>query len=322
MAERAIIDMQEKHIPQWTIAYPRYAHFKKDCLRDELYVVIRHRQIVGCAVIQDEHETAYKEINTWQSSDSLVMHRVVVDPLFHHQGVATELFTYAKKCAMQQNKTSIKIDTHPKNVRMKGILSKQGFIQRGYLKGINRDAYEWMVSYHMKDNIMKRVVILGASGTGKTTLCRMIAQKYDCEMLHLDSVYWKKDWEHIDKKTFDKIMNQFFINHHQWVIDGNYTNNRHFDLRLKLASTIILLDYGVQASLKGIHKRANEYKHQTRSDMAEGCIEGIDQVFLKYVAFFEQKNNRIKARINQYKKDKNVLIFKNRNELMDWYNRH
>src|SRR6056297_3444320 len=93
LAEHAIIDMQDHHIPQWTITYPRGPHFEKDCLREELYVVVRQRQIVGCAVIQIEQETAYKEINTWQSPNSLVMHRVVVDPVFHHQGVATELFT-------------------------------------------------------------------------------------------------------------------------------------------------------------------------------------------------------------------------------------
>jgi hypothetical protein len=67
--------------------------------------------------------------------------------------------------------------------------------------------------------------------------------------------------------------------------------------------------------------RANEFKHQVRSDMAEGCVEGIDQVFLKYVAGFHKvKSKFLIATAMKYKNRKQVLVFKNRNELYDWYN--
>lgn len=168
---------------------------------------------------------------------------------------------------------------------------------------------------------MRKVLILGPSGSGKTTLCRRLGEKLDLEVLHLDSVYWLKDWQNIDKNAFDIKMKKFLRTNSRFVIDGNYTNNKHFKYRLDLADTIIYLDYGTNQSLKGIYQRASEYKHQVRSDMAEGCVEGIDQVFLKYVANFDKfKGKYLKAKIKKYDNKKNVLIFKSREELNNWYN--
>ena len=160
---------------------------------------------------------------------------------------------------------------------------------------------------------------MGSSGTGKTTLCRKIAIKCHLPMLHLDQFYWKKKWEHLSKDEFDGYMKQYLKKHEKWVMDGNYTNNNHFNDRLKLADTIIFLDFGRNAALRGIHERAKKYKHQTRSDMAEGCIEGIDQVFLQYVAFFEEKAKRMKAIIKKYDRSKEILIFKDRETLYKWF---
>ncbi|MEC9484272.1 MAG: GNAT family N-acetyltransferase [Candidatus Izemoplasma sp.] len=322
IAKRAIVDMQANNIPQWTLDYPREKDFRQDIALNQLYIVKRNRQIVGFSVIRKENDRAYQTIDTWHKDNSLVIHRLVVDPDHQHKGVGTELFTYAKKQCLSGDYESIKIDTHPDNYRMKALILKQGFEARGYLETIHRDAYEWVVREHIKDNVMKRVVILGASGTGKTTLCRMIANKYNLDMLHLDQMYWLKDWQNLSKEAFNRKMNHYLTTHHRWAIDGNYTNNAHFDKRLQLASTIIFLDYGTQAALKGIHERAEKYKYRTRSDMAEGCIEGIDQIFLQYVAFFDDKARKIKAYINQFKEDKNVLIFQSRQELMTWFNRH
>jgi len=161
-------------------------------------------------------------------------------------------------------------------------------------------------------------MILGPSGTGKTTVSRLLGEKLGLKILHLDNVYWEKDWHNISKEEFDKYMQTFFKKYRKWVIDGNYTNNRHFQYRLDLADTIVLLDFGLQVSLKGIHQRAKEFKHRHRSDMAEGCIEEIDQEFLQYVAFYQEKGRYVKAIIKQYEKKKKVLIFKSRKEIHDW----
>ena len=57
--------------------------------------------------------------------------------------------------------------------------------------------------------MMNRILIMGPSGTGKTTLCRNLGKKLGLEVLHLDSVYWKTDWQNIDKQEFDLWMRKF-----------------------------------------------------------------------------------------------------------------
>jgi len=166
-----------------------------------------------------------------------------------------------------------------------------------------------------------KIMVLGPSGTGKTTVCSNLATKLKLTPLHLDSVYWKKDWESLNKEEFNIEMTSFLRKHKSWVIDGNYTNNKHFKYRLDLADIIIFLDFGTQNALQGIYKRAKDFKHQVRPDMAEGCVEGIDQIFLQYVAgFYKFKAKYLKALISKYSNKKQVLIFKNRTELYEWYN--
>lgn len=168
--------------------------------------------------------------------------------------------------------------------------------------------------------MMNKILVLGASGTGKTTTCKMLGEKLNLKILHLDSVYWKKNWDNISKTEFDKYMKNFLLENKKWVIDGNYSNNRHFDYRLDACDTIVYLDFGIQVSLRGIHERAKKYKNISRDDMADGCIEGIDQEFLQYVAFYRKKNMLIKAYIKKLEKKKRVLIFESREELNSWVN--
>lgn len=167
---------------------------------------------------------------------------------------------------------------------------------------------------------MNKIVILGASGTGKTHTCRILGKKLNLKILHLDSVYWKRNWNNISKGDFDILMKEFLLKNKYWAIDGNYSNNKHFKYRLDAADTIIYLDFSKQVSLHGIHERAHKYKHMVRADMAEGCVEGIDQEFLQYVAFYRRKNILLKAIVKKYEKKKQVLIFKSREELNAWVN--
>lgn len=168
---------------------------------------------------------------------------------------------------------------------------------------------------------MKRIIVLGNSGTGKTTLGRILSKKLNITPLHLDAIYWLPNWNHINKELFIRKLVTFFKKNESWVIDGNYSNSESFDLRLKLADTIIYLDYETKVSIDGIVSRERQYNKQHRSDMAEGCIEKIDNEFLDYVSNFNKfKGKYIKGYIQKYKKKKTVLIFNNRDQLNTWLN--
>lgn len=310
LAEKTITHMLNKNIKQWGLNYPRRPHFFKDIENNTLYVLEENNNIVGVMALMEENEVVYKTVK-WLKKDSMVIHRVFIDPNYQASGYASKLFDYAVSEGKRLNKDSIKIDTHPNNYRMRNFLKKHLFHELDFIKDIHRIAYERVLVHSLN-----RVIILGSSGTGKTTLAKMLAQKIHAPYLHLDSVYWQKNWESTPKPLFASKIRAYLKKHPRFIMDGNYTNSVTFMERLQIADTLILLDYDKQVAIKGIKKRESQYKHRFRSDMAEGCIEEVDQEFLHYVYRFDKKNIRLKACIKSFIGKKKVFIFKSREDLM------
>jgi len=41
---------------------------------------------------------------------------------------------------------------------------------------------------------MQRILVIGSSGTGKSTLARQLASKLALPIIHLDQEYWQPGW--------------------------------------------------------------------------------------------------------------------------------
>ncbi len=128
-------------LKQWTGNYPDRESFERDLKKDGLYIYKDGENIIASISILPENDEAYKEIE-WLKYKSLVIHRVVVDPNKQKTGIGMELFDFAKQIGKQGNYESIKVDTHPDNYKMQGLIAKAGYKPIGYLSGINRLAYE------------------------------------------------------------------------------------------------------------------------------------------------------------------------------------
>ena len=53
---------------------------------------------------------------------------------------------------------------------------------------------------------MQRILIIGNAGSGKTTFAKKLAGKTDLPLVHLDSLYWTGNWEHVERETFDALL--------------------------------------------------------------------------------------------------------------------
>ena len=49
---------------------------------------------------------------------------------------------------------------------------------------------------------MKRIVIVGCAGCGKSTLAAKLGSKLNIPILYLDTIYWKANWQVEDKNIF------------------------------------------------------------------------------------------------------------------------
>lgn len=135
---------------------------------------------------------------------------------------------------------------------------------------------------------MKRILILGCSGAGKTTLSLAIAARTGLPVIHLDKHYWRAGWVEPSKEEW-RAQVAALTAQPEWIMDGNYGGT--IVERLAVADTAIVLDFPTATCLWRVAKRIAAGYGRTRPDLADGCPEQIDLAFFRYVATF-RRNQR------------------------------
>ncbi len=155
---------------------------------------------------------------------------------------------------------------------------------------------------------MKRVIIIGCPGSGKSIFSRKLHKLTDIPLYHLDMIYWNSDRTTVDKSVFrERLLT--VIQKNEWIIDGNYGST--IELRLKACDTVFFLDYPTDICLEGIRER----RGKARTDMP--WIESVDEEDTEFIEFVKNYNSQSRPEIinllNKYS-DKDIHILKNRND--------
>lgn len=133
----------------------------------------------------------------------------------------------------------------------------------------------------MKSIRMKKVLIIGCCGSGKTTLAKQLGAKTGLPVYHLDHLWWKPGWIQTDREEFDRKLTEV-LNRDSWIIDGNF--KRTLPRRLKHADTVIYLDYPKTVCLKRGFLRQTGKPHE----VAPGCPDRLDFNFLRRIWTFRK----------------------------------
>ena len=158
---------------------------------------------------------------------------------------------------------------------------------------------------------MERILIVGNSGAGKSTMARALSEKTGLPVVHLDRLFWRENWQHIAREEFDALLRQE-LEKPQWIIDGNY--DRTVSMRLAYCDTVIYLDYPRWQCLLGVVKRVITSYGKVRPDMADGCPERFDWEFMKYVWNYNRDNrDKLFHKLDNLENGK-VILLKNRKE--------
>jgi adenylate kinase family enzyme len=133
---------------------------------------------------------------------------------------------------------------------------------------------------------MRRVLVIGIPGAGKSTFARALAARTGLPLIHLDKEFWQPGWKATPRSQWRARTAELAAGE-RWIMDGNYAGT--LDLRLPRADAVMSFDYPRLVCLRRAAWRAMTTYNQVRADMAEGCPERFDLEFLRYIWTFNAK---------------------------------
>lgn len=157
---------------------------------------------------------------------------------------------------------------------------------------------------------MKKVLIIGCPGSGKSTFARKLHARTGIPLFYLDMLYHRPDKTTSAPQEFDKKLEEI-LRQDRWILDGNYI--RTIPMRMEYCDTVFWLDYPLEVCLQGIASRFGK----PREDMP--WIETQrDEEFMEFVCEFPKVTRPKIAEVLEKNKDKHIVVFHSREEAEEY----
>ena len=153
---------------------------------------------------------------------------------------------------------------------------------------------------------MKKVIVIGCPGSGKTTFAEKLRDKTGMPLYYLDAIWHRPDRTHISRDEFDTRLGELLALD-SWIIDGNYS--RTLECRIQACDTVFLFDLPTEICLEGAINRLGKGRY----DMPWIDTE-LDPRLKKEIEEFGDKNLPVIYELLSKYSDKKAYIFKSREE--------
>jgi ribosomal protein S18 acetylase RimI-like enzyme len=124
--------MIANNIYQWNEHYPNKAAFENDIKRNELYVLEIDDELKGTIVISSLMDEEYRPVK-WltKNENNIYIHRLAIHPDYQRKGYAQQLMDFAEWYAIENNYSSIRLDTFSQNKRNQKFYELRGYKRLG-----------------------------------------------------------------------------------------------------------------------------------------------------------------------------------------------
>ncbi|NIX77469.1 AAA family ATPase [Microvirga terricola] len=160
---------------------------------------------------------------------------------------------------------------------------------------------------------MRRILVIGSPGAGKSTLARRLAQRLGLPLIHLDREYFGPGWTMPPRDEWREKVKGLAARP-EWVMDGNYAST--FDLRVPRATVVIWLDVGRWRCLASVTWRVLKNYGRVRDDLGPDCIEKFDWSFMRWIWKYQKdmrpKTTRMLARLRP---DQQLFVLRSRSQI-------
>jgi adenylate kinase family enzyme len=158
---------------------------------------------------------------------------------------------------------------------------------------------------------MRKRLVIGSGGAGKSTLARRMAAITGLPLICLDLHYWGPGWVPTPQPAWDTKIARL-LSEDTWIMDGNY--GRTLSTRLADCDTIVFLDVPRLLCLWRLFKR--RFGGDGRPDRPPGCEERLTWGFVRWV--WEYRARRRPEILRQFaalQSTKQVIVLKNGREV-------
>ena len=159
---------------------------------------------------------------------------------------------------------------------------------------------------------MRKVLVIGPGGAGKSTLATELGELLNIEVLHLDKFYWQPGWIETPKDEWLETVEEL-VRRDSWVMDGNYSGT--LDVRYKACDTIIFMDMPRTICLWRVLKRAIRYRQNRRPDMAEGCPERLTFEFILWIWNYPRRTRPKIVRMLESHSEKKIVWLRSQSDV-------
>lgn len=162
---------------------------------------------------------------------------------------------------------------------------------------------------------MRKVLIIGPGGAGKSTLATQLGERFGLPVFHLDALYWRPGWKQPARDEWRATLAPLLAQD-AWVMDGNFGGT--LDERLAAADTAILLDLPPLLCVWRVLYRRWRYRGRHRPDMTPGCPEKLDLEFVWWILTYRlRKRPAVLATLRAWAADapgRRVMVLRSQRE--------
>ena len=124
---------------------------------------------------------------------------------------------------------------------------------------------------------LKRINVVGCSGSGKSTIAEAIAKRRKLPLIELDQLFWNPNWQETSKEKMEEHIRDK-TSHEEWVLVGNY--QRYEALKWKDVETVVWVDPPFIRNLWQITERSvRRAIHKKEIWEGTGCYESFYKTF-------------------------------------------